>query len=241
MNRISIATKPKKDGESDKRRFPRLIKSLPIHLNLSKINLVGAVTQYKGRTHDIGPGGVSFDVLFDDRNLVNELRSNKKRVDTNIHLIEKNSDLNTTANLVWIYNLKGLPINTKYALGLKFIHMEKTAKNILASYIQEIISLKQEQYLKHKQKIMQTLAKIARVDVSSFSENTLVREELGVDSLMAMETLAAIETIYDIEIDESKAFDVITVGDMINLIEGYLEQKQEHKESFYSDNVIEVS
>ena len=130
---MSIGTKPKKkDGKYDKRRYPRLIKSLPINLNLSEINLVGAVSQYKGRTHDIGIGGVSFDILFDDRSMVKELESKKKKVNTNIHLIEKNSDLNTKANLVWMYNLKGLAINTKYALGLKFIHMEKTAKNLLA-------------------------------------------------------------------------------------------------------------
>ena len=240
---MSIGIKPKKqDKKSDKRRYPRLIKSLPINFTLSEINLPSTSigTQYKGRTHDIGIGGVSFDILFDDRSLVKELETKKKKIDSNIRLIEKNSDLDTEANLVWIYNLKGLSVNTKYAVGLKFIHMKKTAKNILTSYIQEIITLKQEQYLKHKQKIKQTLAKIARVDVSSFSENTLIREELGVDSLMAMEILAAIETIYNIEIDESKAFDIITVGDMIHLIEEYLEQKQEHKESFSSDNVMEV-
>ena len=238
---MSIGTKQKKkDGKSDKRHYPRMIKSLPINLTLRENNLDGVVTKYKSRKHDIGIGGVSFDILFDDRSLAKELESNKKKVETNIRLIEKNSDLHTQANLVWIYNLKGLSVNTKYALGLKFIHMKKTAKNILASYIQEITAFKQEQYLKHKQKIKQTLAKIARVDVNSFSENTLVREELGVDSLMAMEMLAAIETIYDIEIDESKAFDVITVGDMIHLIGGYLEKKQEHKGSFSSDNVMEV-
>jgi acyl carrier protein len=64
------------------------------------------------------------------------------------------------------------------------------------------------------------------VDEDYFSEDTLIREELGIDSLMAMETLAAIETIYDIEIDENKAFEIVSVGDMMCLIEEYLERKK---------------
>jgi hypothetical protein len=42
---------------------------------------------------------------------------------------------------------------------------------------------------------------------------------------MAMETLAVLETIYDIEIDVDRVVDVVTVGDMMRLIEGYLEPK----------------
>ena len=69
------------------------------------------------------------------------------------------------------------------------------------------------------------LAQIARIDKDSFSEAARIREDLGVDSLMAMETLAALETIYDIVIDVSRVVEVVTVGDMMNLIEWYVEQR----------------
>jgi acyl carrier protein len=100
--------------------------------------------------------------------------------------------------------------------------MSSAEKDILSAYLKEMLSLQREQSAKTRQRIKQTLAQIAKVNENAFSENTLIREELGVDSLMAMETLAALETIYGIEIDESRAFDVVTVADMMDLIEDCL-------------------
>jgi len=44
-------------------------------------------------------------------------------------------------------------------------------------------------------------------------------------SLAAMEILASIEKNLDIVIDEAKAFNVITVKDLIDLVMHYLEKK----------------
>jgi len=121
--------------------------------------------------------------------------------------------------------LKGLSVKTKYGLGLYFVDMGKTENDFLSSYIAEMIILKQEQRIKNRERMRQVLAQIARIDKDSFSEAARIREDLGVDSLMAMETLAVLETIYDIEIDVSRAFEAVTVGDIMDLIESYIEQR----------------
>jgi acyl carrier protein len=184
--------------------------------------------RYSTKTINIGIGGVSFYATINDNVFLKELMREKANLDLSIHLLEKNIVINARSKIVWIYNLKGLPVKNKYALGVSFIDMNKTEKAFLSSYIQEMSTLKHEESIKNRQKIKQALSIITRVDEDYFSEDTLIREELGIDSLMAMETLAAIETIYNIEIDENKAFEIVSVGDMMCLIEEYLERKK-HK------------
>ncbi len=53
------------------------------------------------------------------------------------------------------------------------------------------------------------VSKIARVNRSELKDDIKLRDDLGIDSLNAMEILAAIEVKYKITIDEAKAFDVI--------------------------------
>jgi acyl carrier protein len=49
---------------------------------------------------------------------------------------------------------------------------------------------------------------ITRIDVSELSEEVRVREELGIDSLMAMEIVAACEKRFDIQIDEEQLLEI---------------------------------
>ncbi|RKX81110.1 MAG: hypothetical protein DRP60_01495 [Spirochaetes bacterium] len=70
-----------------------------------------------------------------------------------------------------------------------------------------------------------TIGKIARFDQSEISDDTLIRDELGVDSLMGIEILAKIEKYYDISINESSLLDVERVGEFVSLIESKLDKK----------------
>ncbi|MGA1840299.1 MAG: PilZ domain-containing protein [bacterium] len=215
------------NGKPDRRRHERLIKAIPIEFDLYRgESLHNSKKRYRTKTINMGMGGVSFSATIDDDVFLNECISKKKDLDLGLFLSEKNCILNTRGKIIWIYNLKGLPVKNKYAFGISFIDMNEDEKGILSSYLKEISTLKLEESIKNRKRIKQTLSIITRVDEDYFSEDTLIREELGIDSLMAMETLAAIETIYDIEIDENKAFEIVSVGDMMCLIEEHLERKK---------------
>jgi acyl carrier protein len=66
---------------------------------------------------------------------------------------------------------------------------------------------------------------ITRIDVSELSEEVRVREELSIDSLMAMEIVAACEKRFDIQIDEEQLFEIETVGEFYNLVVRLLKEK----------------
>lgn len=212
---------------SDRRRHPRIVKALPIGFTVLEGDDTTGIPlpKYDTQTHNIGIGGVSCKAVIDDKTVAKELSANKKKLNLNIRLVEKNSDIAPKADVAWIYNLRGLSVKTKYGMGLRFVDMSKAENDFLSSYIAEMIILKQEQRIKNRQRMRQVLAQIARIDKDSFSEAARIREDLGVDSLMAMETLAVLETIYDIEIDVSRAFEAVTVGDIMDLIESYIEQR----------------
>lgn len=67
--------------------------------------------------------------------------------------------------------------------------------------------------------LIDTLSKITRIDSSGITYDTLIFEELGLDSLMAIEMLAKIEKQFDIMIEDSLLLNVNTVGDFIQTIE----------------------
>jgi acyl carrier protein len=77
-----------------------------------------------------------------------------------------------------------------------------------------------------RQDIRRLIADIARMDYKKVKENASIRDDLGVDSLAAMEILACIEKKLGIIIDEAKAFDVVTVKDLLNLVIKTLEKKR---------------
>ncbi len=87
-------------------------------------------------------------------------------------------------------------------------------------------NLKRKNILKYnptrvEEEIRSILAKVARVKKSEIKKDVNIRDRLGIDSLSAMEVLAAVETKFGITIDEAKAFNVVTVKDLYKLIEKY--------------------
>ena len=75
-------------------------------------------------------------------------------------------------------------------------------------------------------RIEQIVSRISRIDASEFHDDVLIREELGIDSLMAMEILATCEKEFGLQLDEAAFSCVETVGEFFQLLEvSYVEQR----------------
>ena len=79
---------------------------------------------------------------------------------------------------------------------------------------------------KIKSDVKKLVAQIARMDAGKVRESASIRDDLGIDSLAAMEILASIEKRLGIVIDEAKAFDVVTVEDLLDLVTQCLKKKK---------------
>lgn len=73
-----------------------------------------------------------------------------------------------------------------------------------------------------RQEIKGTLTKIAKINKKELEDGTLIREELGIDSLMFIEIIANVEKHYDIKIDEQKILSISTVVEFVSYIENLL-------------------
>ncbi len=62
------------------------------------------------------------------------------------------------------------------------------------------------------------MSRVSRIDIAELEEGVRFREELGVDSLMAMEIVATCEKELSITIDEDQLYDVQTIGDFQRLV-----------------------
>lgn len=74
--------------------------------------------------------------------------------------------------------------------------------------------------------VKKLVAQIARMNVKKVKESASIRDDLGIDSLAAMEILASVEKRLGIVIDEAKAFDVVTVKDLLDLVTQCLRKKK---------------
>ncbi len=74
--------------------------------------------------------------------------------------------------------------------------------------------------------VKKLVAQIARMDADKVKESASIRDDLGIDSLAAMEILASIEKRLGIVIDEAKAFDIVTVKDLLDLVASCLKEKK---------------
>ena len=70
-----------------------------------------------------------------------------------------------------------------------------------------------------KNDIKRIVSKISRIDVAELDDRLLIREELGIDSLMAMEIIANCEKRFGVVIDESRYAEIETIGDYLGLVE----------------------
>jgi len=71
-----------------------------------------------------------------------------------------------------------------------------------------------------RRRVREIIARISRIDIQELADDVNVREELGIDSLMAMEIIATIERKLEIHIDEEHYTDIETIGEFIDLVTG---------------------
>lgn len=76
-----------------------------------------------------------------------------------------------------------------------------------------------------REQVKEIVSRISRIDPGELQDRVLIREELGIDSLMAMEIVATCEKKLGIAIDEGKLFEIQTVGDFFRLVEEIYDQK----------------
>lgn len=74
-----------------------------------------------------------------------------------------------------------------------------------------------------RQDILKFLANITRIDLSIIHDDVLIRDELGIDSLMGIEIIAKVEKFYNIHLEESLLLEMNRVGDFIDLVRSKLE------------------
>ncbi len=66
-----------------------------------------------------------------------------------------------------------------------------------------------------REKIMEVLADITEQDVSTFSDETIIKDIPGFDSLQFVMMISELQESYNIEIPLDKALEVETVGELI--------------------------
>ncbi len=72
--------------------------------------------------------------------------------------------------------------------------------------------------LDHVTIVKKIISKITKFDEADLSSNILLREELGIDSIMAMEIMVNIERTLEIKIEEKKLQTVKTIKNLTDLI-----------------------
>lgn len=87
-------------------------------------------------------------------------------------------------------------------------------------------NLKTTEKSKTRANVKKLIAEIARMDADRINEGDSIRDDLGIDSLMALEMLAAIENRLGISIDEAEVFNVVTVKDLMDLVMFYSKNRK---------------
>ena len=75
------------------------------------------------------------------------------------------------------------------------------------------------------EKLTGLLAEQLKIDVSTITPDTDLKEDLGVDSLDLFEFVMALEEEFDIEIPEEQANTIATVGAAIKYVEAAVANK----------------
>ncbi len=68
-------------------------------------------------------------------------------------------------------------------------------------------------------KVKEIIVKELKVEAEKVTLDALLKDDLGADSLDAVEIVMDIEDAFGIEIDDSEAENVATVGDLVKAIE----------------------
>ena len=76
-----------------------------------------------------------------------------------------------------------------------------------------------------KESLRTLVADVLDVDVLALTDNARFIEDLGVDSLMALEIMVVLERTYEIELDEAELTEVTSLRTMHDLLADKLRQR----------------
>jgi acyl carrier protein len=68
--------------------------------------------------------------------------------------------------------------------------------------------------------LRELVADVLDVDVATLTDDARFIEDIGVDSLMALEIMVVLERTYDVELDESELAEVVSLRKMHDLLAG---------------------
>jgi len=74
-----------------------------------------------------------------------------------------------------------------------------------------------------RDEIRSVIARVSGVSAPELDDDVMFRDELGVDSLKALEILAHCEREFNIELSEGECVDMRTVGEFISYVESRVE------------------
>lgn len=75
------------------------------------------------------------------------------------------------------------------------------------------------------ERVKKVTAELLTVDESKITESSRFVEDLGAESVQAIELVATFEEEFGIEMDENEALAVKTVGDAVKFIDNILQKK----------------
>lgn len=67
--------------------------------------------------------------------------------------------------------------------------------------------------------IKELLVEVANVDRASVTKDAVLKDDLGIDSLYAVELILELETNFNVQIEWEEIKSLITVNDVVKLIE----------------------
>lgn len=70
------------------------------------------------------------------------------------------------------------------------------------------------------EKVKQVLVEALNVDENQIKLEASLKDDLGIDSLAAVELSLELETQFDVKIEDEELMNLKTVADIVNLLEG---------------------
>lgn len=77
-----------------------------------------------------------------------------------------------------------------------------------------------------REQVREKVAELTELETSEVSDTALFIDELGIDSLMAIELMVALDKEYKIDIAEEEFREIKNVNESVDVIMRHLEQKE---------------
>ncbi len=146
--------------------------------------------------------GIITDVLYDR--------------DINVYIVDE--DVEDKENCISKYGSSCLEEEFPSLNNIKEKFYDKKTFELHKNYLMEEFGFMNRESIANKVKGV-ILDKAGMIKINDITDETMLIDDIGFDSLDIIETIIAVENIYDISIPDKKGKVVKTVGDIINCIE----------------------